>query len=385
MKFVLIALILIVIGIAYFRVGPKVGNQPSPSSPTPQVNHVNETDLTIKSDYSIKVFAKGITGARDLQFSPGGTLLVSSTTVGEVYALPDKNKDEKSNQTKTILTGLNRPHGLVFYGTKLYVAEETKVSRYAWDEQKLEAKFEKKLFDLPKGDRHFTRSIVFDQNGNMYVSIGSTCDVCTESNPLYASILISDSEGKTPKIYAKGLRNSVFMAQNSTSGEIWATEMGRDYLGDNLPPDEINIIKDGKDYGWPLCYGNQVHDTDFDKKAYIQIFPQPPCAATEPPVFQIPAHSAPLGLTFIKSDLFPKDWQGDLLVAYHGSTNSTTPKGYKVVHIKMQNGKPTTEEDFITGFIKGKDVSARPVDVAFSPSGSLFISDDKSGNIYKVN
>jgi glucose/arabinose dehydrogenase len=215
----------------------------------------------------------------------------------------------------------------------------------------------------------------------MYISIGSTCNVCNETPKIGGSLWISNSEGIKPQIFATGLRNAPFLTINPVTKELWATEMGRDFLGDNLPPDEINIIKKDKNYGWPLCYGNKIHDTNFDKKA------SNPCINTEPPLFEIPAHSAPLGIVFVDSSQFPSDWQGDLLVAYHGSWNRSTASGYKVVHMKVRGNSIVSAEDFLTGFLEGtdKDLSkARPVDLLFDKQGNLYISDDKGGNIFII-
>ena len=154
--------------------------------------------------------------------------------------------------------------------------------------------------------------------------------------------------------------------------------MGRDYLGDNLPPDEINLIEEGKHYGWPVCFGNRVYDRKFGQKT-----PEF-CQKTEPPVFELAAHVAPLGLVFVDSPLFPASWEGDLLVALHGSWNRTTPVGYKVVRIKMKEGKPTEMEDFITGWLKGGEVLGRPVDLTFDQQGRLYLSDDKAGVVYII-
>lgn len=346
---------------------------------------VNETFLTIAPNFSLRIFAAGINGARDLQFSPGGTLLVSQPPEGRVVALPDTDNDHKADREITVVSGLNRPHGLAFYQGKLFIADETSVVRYNWNEQDLSATLDKKLFDLPKGDRHFTRTLAFNSQGQLFISIGSSCDVCYESHQFLAAVIISDAEGTSPRLFAKGLRNAVFITISPQTNQLWGTEMGRDFLGDNLPPDEVNIIKDGHDYGWPLCYGNRVHDTDFDKKVYIQIVPQPPCGQTEPPIYEIAAHSAPLGLQFVTSEKFPQDWQGDLFVAYHGSWNRSTPIGYKVVRINLANGKATGEEDFITGFLQGNQAIARPVDLIFDNLGALYISDDKGGYIFKVD
>lgn len=337
-----------------------------------------ELPLKLAEGFSIGLFTQDLAGARDLEFTPDGTLLVSLPGGGKIVALADTKNIGTADKIRELLTGLNRPHGLAFHDGKLYVAEETAVSVYNWDEKNWELKNKKLLFSVPPGGRHFTRSLVFDKTGKLFISIGSTCDVCVEKNPMNGSILISDPAGSAPKIFAKGLRNSVFLALNPTSEEVWATEMGRDWLGDNAPPDEVNIISEGGDYGWPYCYGNQVYDKNFNRENPTY------CQKTEVPIYEIPAHSAPLGLTFINSKQFPEDWQGDLLVAYHGSWNRSVPTGYKVVHMKVKDNEILGEEDFLTGFLQGNQALARPVDLIFDKSGSLYISDDKAGYIFKV-
>lgn len=358
---------------------------PAKVTPKEEVEIVNESNLKIPPKFSLRIFADNIKGARDLELSPQGTVLVSQPQEGKVIATPDANRDSKSDKQVTIISGLSRPHGLAFYNGKLFIAEETRVARYHWNEKDLTATFDKKLFDLPRGGRHFSRTMAFNRQGQLFVTIGSSCDVCFENNEFLAAVIVSDSEGTSPRLWARGLRNAVFITINPQTGQLWGTEMGRDFLGDNLPPDEINIIKEGRDYGWPLCYGNRVHDTDFDKKVYIQIVPQPPCGETEPPVYEICAHCAPLGLQFVTSDKFPKDWQGDLLVAYHGSWNRSSPVGYKVVKINLENGTVTGEEDFISGFLEGSQATARPVDLIFDKQGDLYVSSDLGGYIFKVS
>ncbi len=335
----------------------------------------------LPSGFVIHIFAKGLGSTRDLQFSPGGTLLVSSPTSGIVYALPDKNGDGVAEDKKVIISGENHPHGLAFFKDKLYVADVNQVVRYSWDETSLTAKKDKVLFSLPENSDHNNRTITFDSLGKMYVSVGSTCNVCNEKSAFSATILISDAEGSTPKVFAKGLRNAPFIQFNPSTQQLWGTEMGRDYLGDNLPPDEINIIKEGRDYGWPNCYGNKTPDTNFNQNAS--------CASTEPPIFEIPAHSAPLGLTFVNSSQFPADFKGDLLVALHGSWNRSTPIGYRVVHLKVSGNIITNSEDFLTGFIspsaaQGSEAQGRPVDLTFDSLGNLYLSDDKAGNVYII-
>lgn len=341
-----------------------------------------ETDfpLTLPEGFQIGVFAKDLNAPRDMVFTEAGTLLVSIPGQGKVVALPDKDGDGKADRAVDILNGFGRPHGLAFHNSKLFVAEERQVSRFNWNEEKLLAVKEKDLIKLPTGGRHTSRTIAFDNKNNMYISLGSTCDTCYEDHPWIGTVIISDEDGNDPRVYSKGLRNAVFINSDPSGEKIWGTEMGRDNLGDNIPPDEINILQDNGDFGWPLCYGDKVHDTVFDKNTYIR----DPCEDTIPPVFNIQAHSAPLGLVFINSPQFPDSWQGDLLVAYHGSWNRTIPTGYKIVRLDVEGEKINSQEDFLTGFLQGSTSLGRPVDVIFDQAGSLYISDDKAGNIYKI-
>lgn len=378
---------ILIIFIAFF-VFFKIGKQTKPKTKTPdQKAVISQTEpqrigappqfsLKLPQGYSIGVFSDKVSGARDLEFSPSGTLLVSTFSKGSVVALPDKNNDGTADEEKVILKGLDNPHGLAFYSNKLFVAEENKISKYSWDEATLTATFEKKLFDLPTGGRHNSRSIVFDSKGNLYLSLGSTCDTCVEKESFISTVLISDSAGKAPRIFSKGLRNAVFLTVKPNTNDIYVTEMGRDYLGDTTPPDEINILHDGSDFGWPYCYGNKVYDKVFKKQSVAY------CANTVSPAFEIEAHSAPLGLTFINSPQFESE-NGKLLVAYHGSWNRSDKTGYKLVTIDFSNNPPK-QADFITGFLENEKTLGRPVDIIFDNAGSLYISDDNNGSIYKV-
>ncbi len=331
--------------------------------------------------FLLGVFAKDLGSPRDLQLSPGGVLLASIPAQNRVVALPDRNNDGIADQVVDIVKDLRNPHGIAFFNGKLFIAEETSIKRYLWDESDLVATFDKELFNLPQGGNHVTRSIIFDKKGALYVSIGSSCNVCFESDDRRAAIMVSDADGNSPQVYAKGLRNTVFMAGHPQTGELWGADMGRDYLGDFTPPDEINVIKSNRDYGWPLCYGGKIHDTVFDNNQYIV----DPCAKTEPAQFGFDAHTAPLGLKFIESQQFPLDWQNDLLVSLHGSWNRTSPIGYKIVHLKLSGNDVVSQSDFLWGFLnRDQKVVGRPVDVEFDSEGSLFISDDKNGMIYKV-
>lgn len=331
------------------------------------------------SDYKQNFFATSLTLPRRLVFSPGGVLLVSEIGNGKITALPDRNNDGMADEQITVTNGLQNTDGFAFYKDKLYITEETSVSRYLWDEKTLTATFEKRLFNLPISNGHATRSIVFDQSGKMYVSVGSSCNVCFDSNPFFAAVLISDSTGKEPTVFSSGLRNSVAIAVNPQTQTLWSADNGRDNLGDNLPHEDINILSQGKNYGWPLCYDNKVHDIDFDKKNPTT----DPCLKTEPPIWQMEAHSAPVGMAFIP-ETFNKAWAGDLLISQHGSSHRSTPSGHKIVHLYVKGDRVTKEEDFISTFLDRAVNEARPVGLAFDNSGNLYISDDNKGTIIRV-
>ncbi len=388
----IIALVILGVVILFFLKSPPSILNTSQNMPTTSNSDSSSSlgadmpfNLTIPSEFHIGLFAQDLNSPRDMQFTPQGTLLVSSPSTNSVYALPDTNKDGIADTKKTIITGENHVHGLAFYNKQLFIADVDKVVRYNWDEKSLTATKDKVLFSLPQNSDHNARTIIFDSKGTMYVSVGSTCNVCSENSPQSATILVSDSDGNNPHIYASGLRNAPFMTFYPGTQDLWATEMGRDNLGDNIPPDEINKIKEGSNYGWPYCYADKIHDNNFDPKNIHD------CSKTISPVYQIPAHSAPLGLAFVTSDLFPSSWKGDLVVALHGSWNRSTPIGYKIVRLNVEGERITSSEDFITGFlpegtlIGPTQALGRPVDLTFDSKGYLYISDDKAGNIYIVS
>jgi glucose/arabinose dehydrogenase len=342
--------------------------------------------LKLPQGFAISVFAENVPGARVLALDPQGTLLVSLTRQGKVVALPDKNGAGKADDVVTVLEGLDKPHGLAFGPkdkSKLYVAETEQVAVYDYDPENFKATNKKRILDLPPGDRHFTRTLLFlppPGQHRLLISVGSACNVCVEKDWRYAKILVADADGANLKTYASGLRNPVFMALHPLSKHVWATEMGRDYLGDDLPPDEINLIIEGKNYGWPWCYGKRVHDKQFDRDGAHREF----CKETIPSFIDIPAHSSPLGLAFFSKE-WPKEFQYNLLVAYHGSWNRTEPTGFKVVRYKLDAaGNYLGVEDFISGWLRSKGALGRPVDILIKDEGIIFISDDKAGLIYRV-
>lgn len=332
-------------------------------------------EVTFPKNFNMGIFAEGLGAPRVLLFDARGRLLVSIPSQGKVISLFDTDGDGYAESKDTILSGLQRPHGLAFYERWLYVAETDKIVRYEYDIEsgKIESRGEK-LLDLPSGGRHFTRTIGFNPEGRLFISIGSSCDTCLEDDERRAAMMVADSDGKNARVYASGLRNSVFFRWQPETQKLFATDMGRDFLGDNLPPDEVNVIEEKRGYGWPFCYGKKVYDTVFRGVDN--------CAHSEPSLIDLPAHVAPLGLAFGSKE-WGRDWDGDLLIAYHGSWNSSVPVGYKVVRFTKESDYQDGD-DLITGFLSGDTVHGRPVDLLFDSRGRLFISDDKRGVIYTV-
>lgn len=369
--------------------------------------------LSLPEGFKISVAAKDLDEPRVITFDAEGRMLVSETKAGRVSILdpPTTLGTRDSFENKRILiNGLKSPHGIDFYKdaktgiTYLYIAETHQVARYSYDIKtgRLTNTVGEQIAKLPADGRHFTRTIAFGSNfrksqiigdnsintqteTKLYISVGSSCDVCVEDNWKRAAILESDPEGSFTAEFAGGLRNSVFFTFHPETKEIWATEMGRDNLGDNLPPDEVNIVKvarpedkfGARRYGWPFCYGNQIKDKTFSPAKVDRIDIPTDCHQTEPAAIKLPAHSAPLGLAFISNSKWPKEWQNNLLVAV----------GHKIVRFKVDTkGKISETADFITGWSSSdkKNVFGRLVDLKFGPDGALYISDDASGNIYRV-
>ena len=332
----------------------------------------------LKPGFRLSVFAEGLNRPRFMSFGPDGTLYVGSNArTGDVYALADRNHDGRADSVVEFASGLRSPHSVFWQGDWLYVGETHRVIRLRDTDDDLRADQQEVVVpELPSGGQHFTRTVGFGPDGALYVSAGSSYNVCRESDSRRAAIMRLNPDGSGMEIYARGLRNAVGFTWNPKTGELWATDNGRDWLGDDLPPEELDLIRRGDDHGWPFCYGNRVPDPDLGSTER--------CAATQPATFEMPAHSAPLGLGFYTGTQFPEEYRGDLFIAFHGSWNRSVPTGYKVVRIHFRDGRPAGLEDFVDVWFEGERVSHRPVDVKTGPDGALYISDDHGGTIFRL-
>lgn len=335
--------------------------------------------LAAPPGFRVGVFASGLGGARFMAFTPEGTLLVSVPERGRVLALPDKDSDGVADSVKDFAWGLNRPHGLAYSGSDLVVAENSRLIVLRDKDADLKADVKGVISEsLPAGGGHWTRTVVEGPGGDLFVSAGSSCNVCIEKNDRRAAVMRFPPEGGGGEIFATGLRNTVGLAVHPDTGELWGVDNGRDLLGDDLPPEELNLIEEGGDYGWPYCYGDRVPDPEYGTPER--------CSGTRAPAVKMQAHSAPLGLAFSKGVVgFPTAWRNVLFVAFHGSWNRSVPTGYKVVAIPFREGRPSGGPvDFITGWLDGEDYWGRPVDLVVGPDGALYLSDDFAGTVYRI-
>ena len=377
--------------------------------------------LSVPNGFAIRIFAQGLQGKpRFMSFGPDNSRYISMTNGGSIMRLPDVNQDGLVDSNEVVISSLNQPHGLEWQGDWLYVAENDRVERFRYS-------METGLFDarelvtdnIPGGVGHYTRALHFGPDGKLYVSAGSSCNVCVESDPRRAAILRFNPDGSIPAdnpyidnedsrmhaVWAWGLRNSVDFLW-TPAGDLWANLNGRDNLidsdglPDSLPPEVIVLpIRSGQFYGWPYCYNLflgsnlggflQVTDTQTNLRLPNGL----DCNQAVPALFTDLAHSAPLGMTLGQVGNFPSNFQSDLYVAYHGSWNVENPdsiRDCKVERIVIENGMPVRNEVFVNGWrAPGSncgDGSAfgRPVDVIFGPDGAMYISDDAAGRVYRV-
>jgi glucose/arabinose dehydrogenase len=352
-----------------------------PPSPGPDVTPTRvvppENPIALPPGFGISVFAEGLSGPRMMALGPDGQIYVAERGANRIVRLPDRDGDGVADAVEVVAAGLNAPSSIAFHTDgSLYVGETTRVLRLPPEGDGFGAP-EAIVDRLPSGG-HNTRTVLFSPDGEtLFVSVGSSCNVCIEDDPRRATILSYNPDGGGEAIYATGLRNAVGITFRPGTNELWATNNGRDWLGDDQPPETVNLVREGDDFGWPRCHAGRIIDPDFGSADA--------CQGVAAPSVEMQAHSAPLGLGFYTGERFPEAYRGDLFVAFHGSWNRTEPTGYKVVRIPMENGTPGPVEDFATGWLREDGTHwGRPVDVLTAADGSLLISDDGADFIYRV-
>ena len=333
----------------------------------------NGRTLDLPQGFTISRSVKGRGALRMMAVTPDGYLLVTEKDQGNVLAYP---LADNAPAAVTMASGLRIPSGIAFHEGYVWVAEETQVSRFPYQGGGRAGSQEIVISGLPSGG-HNTRTINFGPDGKLYLTIGSSCNVCEEKDNRRAAMLRANPDGSGMEIYATGLRNTVGFDWNPASGEIWGVDNGRDLMGDDLPPDKVNIIRQGRNYGWPYCYGNRKVNPEFQGNPSRAAF----CQGTEPPLVELQAHSAPLGVRFLTDPAWPSAYQQNFFIGFHGSWNRSVPTGYKVVRV----GTDLKVYDFITGWLDQSSGNywGRPVDILFA-GNNMYVSDDYSGTIYRV-
>lgn len=353
--------------------------------PGSQVEPMAEGDLQsrlkLPAGFQIQTWANGIPNARLLLRTPADDLLVSSPREGKIFLIrKDADGDRRNDGVEVLLEGLDRPHGIAWHDGDLFVAEGSSIVRVSFDPETRETGTPERIIQgLPEGGNHWTRTIHVGPDEKLYVSIGSSCNVCEEEDPRRAAIVRYERDGSGEKIFATGLRNAVDFTWRPETGGLYATGNGRDLLGDDFPSEEINLVVEDGFYGWPYANPPRQPDPDFGALRPDKV------AATIPPVHELPAHTAPMGIVFYEGKSFPERYQGAAFVALHGSWNRRKKQGYEVVTLFFRENGQIDREPFLQGFEVDEEVSGRPVGLAVGADGALFVADDYTGSVYRIS
>jgi glucose/arabinose dehydrogenase len=337
--------------------------------------------LKAPAGFALQPYSTDVPLARFMVMTPEGDLIVSRTRADEVVLVErDRNGDGRADGVRVLLPKIPGPHGLVLQDGWLYVGERNAVGRVKFDSINgtISGDYQQVLTGLTSDGFHQTKTIGFGPDGWLYLSQGSSCNVCAEKDPRRATIMRMRPDGTGAEIYATGLRNSVGFDWAPWDGGLYATENGRDLLGDDFPPDELNRIEQGRFYGWPYVNGFGVLDPDIGKGQEAKV------AETTVPAHGFRPHNAPLGIHFLRSARIPPGYQKTALVALHGSWNRTKLDGYKVVALQWQDDGTIIERDFLTGFLGPDGVIGRPAGISEGSDGAIYVSDDYAGVIYRI-
>ncbi|MAG36261.1 MAG: sorbosone dehydrogenase [Dehalococcoidia bacterium] len=345
-------------------------------------------EMQLASGCQIGVFAADLPGVRTLVVSPAGDLYATLPELGTIVGLPDGDRDGVVDSVETVASDLDCPYGMVFRDGSLYVALSRQVVRYAYVPGEFAVRSPEVIVDGLPASRcraHHYRGLAIDKARMLYVSLGSSCNVCIEPDSRRGGVMQYRLDGTGGRQYATGLRNPVALTINPATGRLWTAVNERDLLGDDIPPDMVTAVEDGAHYGWPFCYQRVDGSWAVDDRVPAR---NPSCTDLTTPTVPVQAHSAPLGLAFYGGEQFPQAYRGDLFVGYHGSWNRTEATGYKVVRIRFINGQPQPPLDFGRGWLTGPrgpaDAWGRPVEPAVGGDGSLYVTDDHTNAIYRI-
>ncbi|MDZ4714353.1 MAG: PQQ-dependent sugar dehydrogenase [Cytophagales bacterium] len=337
--------------------------------------------IKLPAGFSIAVYAE-VDNARSMAMGPGGTLFVGNRNEDKVYAVKDTNGDFVADKKWVLASGMNMPNGVAIKDGTLYIAENSKVSKLENIESRLNNPGKPTVvYDkYPTESHHGWKYIAFGPDGKLYIPVGAPCNICESKEPIYASITRMNADGSGMEVFASGVRNTVGFTWHPTTGELWFTDNNRDSMGDDLPPCELNTApRAGMHFGYPYCHGGTVKDPQFGDRR--------PCSDFTVPAQNLGPHVAPLGLKFYQAGMFPSAYQGSLFIAEHGSWDRSKKVGFRVSLVTVKDNKAVGYEAFATGWLDEASQKAwgRPVDVLVLADGSMLVSDDRAGVIYRIS
>lgn len=335
--------------------------------------------IALPDGFTISTFATDLPAARQMALGPDGTVYVGSRA-GNVYAVADRDGDGRAERRYTIATGLALPSGVAVYEGALYVGAVHTVLRFDDIGNHLDAPRAPDVVrdDLPTERLHGWKFIAFGPDGWLYVPVGAPCNVCLSRDARFASILRLRPDGADLEVFARGIRNTVGFDWHPSTQDLWFTDNGRDFLGDDAPPDELDHAPAaGMHFGFPHCHGADIRDEEYGVER--------PCTAFTPPALALDPHVAAIGMRFYTGTMFPPRYRGGIFIAEHGSWNSTRPVGYRVTFVRFADGRPVSYEPFAEGWLRGRRAWGRPADVLVMPDGALLVSDERRGALYRIS
>lgn len=336
-------------------------------------------DIELPDGFTIDLYAGEVKNARSMDYSPNGTLFVGTRDEGKVYALKDTDGDYKADKKYVLAEGLNMPNGVALRNGDLYVAEVSRILKFPNIESRLDNPGEPEVVfdDYPTESHHGWKYIAFGPDDKLYVPVGAPCNICKSEDEVFASITRMNPDGSDMEVVQHGIRNTVGFTWHPATQDLWFTDNGRDWMGDNKPDCELNYApQEGLHFGYPYCHQGNIPDPEFGD--------QRDCSEFTPPVQKLGPHVAPLGLEFYTGDQFPERFNNQIFIAQHGSWNRSEKIGYRVMRVKLDGNKAVAYEPFAQGWLKKGKVSGRPVDIELLPDGSMLVSDDYANVIYRI-
>lgn len=346
--------------------------------PLPALAAAQLDRLVLPAGFHVALYSDQVPDARELALGAHGTVFVGSTGAGKVYALTDTHGDGVADRVRVIASGLQEPMGVAFHDGDLYVSAVSRILVLRDIEQHLDDPPTPELITdrLPRETAHGGRFIAFGPDGRLYVPIGAPCNIC-DPGPEHGKLIRMQADGSGWRDVARGIRNSVGFDWQPGSGRLWFTDNGRDLMGDDMPSDELNeVTRAGEHFGYPYCHQGDTLDPEFGKGRN--------CSEFVPPVLKLGAHVASLGMRFYQGRQFPVSYRGAILVAEHGSWNRSRKSGYRVMVVRLDGSKVLSYQPLLTGFEQNERAWGRPADVQPLPDGSVLVSDDLAGAVYRI-